>query len=164
MSTGIKTGVSSYVSNLAQEGIVLLECVPYKTYVTVLFIVPVWSSSNSSGWITPPFYLSQTNCMALRNIPFRMRFENIVWRSYTVWIPQAFPRYPIAELYVSFTRLSIFPVDLQTYYSDNPPRFALRYNHAARIPKKKSLLAPAENKQIRRNFLQKQIINLNCLH
>ena len=49
MSTGIKIGVSSYVSSIAQEGIVSLGCFTSKNDVTVSLIVPVQSSANSSG-------------------------------------------------------------------------------------------------------------------
>ena len=43
MSTGMKIGVSSYVSNVSQEGIVLLGYFPSKTDATVSLIVPVQS-------------------------------------------------------------------------------------------------------------------------
>ena len=79
--TGIKIGVSLYIFNKAQEGIVFLVCFPSKTDVAVSLIVPVRSAANSYGCKTPPFYLSQTNSMALRNLPFRTRFENVKLRS-----------------------------------------------------------------------------------
>ena len=41
MSTGIKIGVSLYITNLAQEGIVLCGCFPSKTYAAIFLIVPV---------------------------------------------------------------------------------------------------------------------------
>ena len=44
--TGIKIGVSSYISNVAQEGIFLLGFFSSKTDVMVLLIVPVQSSAN----------------------------------------------------------------------------------------------------------------------
>ena len=47
--TEIKIGVYSYVYNVAQEGTVLLGCFPSKPDATVLLIVPVRSSTNSSG-------------------------------------------------------------------------------------------------------------------
>ena len=75
ISTEMKIGISSYVSNVAQKGIVLLGCFPSKTDVKVLFIVPIQSSSNSSDFKIPPFSMSQTNRMALRNFSFRTRFE-----------------------------------------------------------------------------------------
>ena len=56
-----------------------------------------------------PFSLSQTNCMALSNFPFRKMFENVQWCSSIVWLPRVFPRYPMDELYVSFTRSSNAP-------------------------------------------------------
>ena len=77
MSTGIKISVSSYVSNVAQERIVSLGYFPSKTDVIVLLIVPVQYTANSSGYKTPPFSLSQTNCTASRNFSFSTRFENV---------------------------------------------------------------------------------------
>ena len=55
MSTGTKICVSSYVSNVPQEGIVLLGCFPSKTDVTVSFILPVRSSANFQVEKLPPF-------------------------------------------------------------------------------------------------------------
>ena len=56
-----------------------------------------------------PIFLSQSNRTAWRSFTFRTRFENVRWHSSAVWIPQAFLRYPIAKLYVSFTILSNAP-------------------------------------------------------
>ena len=109
ISTRIKIGVSSYVSNVAQEGFFLLGCFPSKTDLIVSFIVPIQSSANSYGYKTPSFYLPHTNKTALRNFPFRTRFKTFLWRSAVVWLPQDFPRYPIAELYVSFASLPNAP-------------------------------------------------------
>ena len=57
ISTVIKIGLSLYISNVAQEGIVSIGCFPSKIDVTVSLIVPVRSSANSSGCKSPPFYL-----------------------------------------------------------------------------------------------------------
>ena len=87
----------------------LLGCLPSKTDATVLLIVTVLSLANSSSCKTPPFFLSLTNRTALRNFPLRKRLENVWWRSSIVWAQQDFPRYPMVELYVSFTSLSNAP-------------------------------------------------------
>ena len=57
MSTGIKIGVYSYVSNVAQEGIVLLGFPPSKTDAVVSLITPVRYSANSSSCTPPPPHL-----------------------------------------------------------------------------------------------------------
>ena len=91
------------------RGIFSLGCFPSKTDVTVSFIVHVRSSPNQSGLKTLPFSLSQTSRTALRDFPFRTRFEKVIWCFSSVWFLWAFRRYPISGSYMSFMSLSKAP-------------------------------------------------------
>ena len=53
--TGIKIGVYSYVSNISQEGIVLLGYFSFKNYMTVLLIVSVQYAEKFQVAKLPPF-------------------------------------------------------------------------------------------------------------
>ena len=103
MSTGMKICVSLYISNIVQEGPFLIGLFSTKD-VTIWLIVSVRFPAKSSGYKILYFYISQTNRMALHKFPFRKILKNVRWRSYVVCVQQAFPRYPIVELYVSLTR------------------------------------------------------------
>ena len=109
MSTGIKIGTFSYVSNVVQEGIFLCGCFTSRTNVTVLFINPVWSSTNLLGCKPLPVSHAQTNMTASRNFPFNTRFENLRWRWSSFWILQSFPGNPVALLNVFSESLSNSP-------------------------------------------------------
>ena len=50
ISTGIKIGVSTYVSNVEHEGNFVCECFPARTDAMVLLIMPILSDATS--WVT----------------------------------------------------------------------------------------------------------------
>ena len=99
MPTGIKIGVSSYVSNVEQERLFSRGCFPDRTDAPVSFIIPFLSSSILSGFKTPTFSCAQKNLTASQNFPFRTRFENVRWRCSLLWIPRDFPKNPVASVY-----------------------------------------------------------------
>ena len=57
----------------------------------------------------PPVSCAQKNMTISRNFLFWTGFKNVWWRWSLIWISQAFPRYPVVVLNVSFTSLSNTP-------------------------------------------------------
>ena len=77
MYTGIKIGVSSYVSIVTQEGIFLCGGFPARTDITVLLLMPVIYSDNLWGCKNLPITRAQTNITALHKFTFSTNLENV---------------------------------------------------------------------------------------